>query len=181
MDLQKYTSVLQEAELLFDEITCQKAIKRIATEITEQMSELVPLVLPVMGGAVVFTGQLLPLLKFPLDFDYVHVSRYGNCLTGDDLEWKRMPHQEIRGRHILLLDDILDEGITMAALKEKMLNMGALSCRCAVFANKLLDKEKPIQADFVGLDVPNRYVFGYGMDVHGMWRNLGEIYALKES
>ena len=86
--------------------------------------------------------------------------------------------EQIKGRHVVVLDDILDEGHTMAAIQEKLLEMGAASCRAAVFANKLIDKEKPTKADYVGLDVPNRYVFGYGMDAAGCWRNLGEIYAL---
>ena len=81
-------------------------------------------------------------------------------------------------RHVVVLDDILDEGHTMSAIQAKLLEMGAASCRAAVFANKLIDKEKPVKADYVGLDVPNRYVFGYGMDAAGCWRNLGEIYAL---
>ena len=118
-------------------------------------------------------------MRFPLDFDYVHVSRYGDKLAGGAFNWKRMPDPEqIKGRHVVVLDDILDEGHTMAAIQEKLLEMGAASCRAAVFANKLIDKEKPTQADYIGLDVPNRYVFGYGMDAAGCWRNLGEIYAL---
>ena len=126
-------------------------------------------------------GAVVPLLRFPLDFDYVHVSRYGDKLAGGAFNWKRMPDPEqIRGRHVVVLDDILDEGHTMSAIQSKLLEMGAASCRAAVFANKLIDKEKPTKADYVGLDVPNRYVFGYGMDAAGCWRNLGEIYALNQ-
>ena len=109
------------------------------------------------------------------------VYRYGDKLAGGAFNWKRMPDPEqIRGRHVVVLDDILDEGHTMSAIQSKLLEMGAASCRAAVFANKLIDKEKPTKADYVGLDVPNRYVFGYGMDAAGCWRNLGEIYALNQ-
>ncbi|MDO5685782.1 MAG: hypoxanthine-guanine phosphoribosyltransferase [Neisseria sp.] len=179
MTREENLDILNNAELLFDEDTCRRALQRMADDITAQLSASFPLVLPVMGGAVVFTGQLLPLLRFPLDFDYVHVSRYGDQLTGGGFNWLRAPQHGVAGRHVLLLDDILDEGHTMAALHEKVMGLGAASCRCAVFANKLLDHDKPITADFVGLDVPNRYVFGYGMDVKGAWRNLPAIYALK--
>ena len=111
----------------------------------------------------------------------VAVSRYGDKLAGGAFNWKRMPDPEqIRGRHVVVLDDILDEGHTMSAIQSKLLEMGAASCRAAVFANKLIDKEKPTKADYVGMDVPNRYVFGYGMDAAGCWRNLGEIYALNQ-
>ena len=133
-----------------------------------------------MGGAVVFTGQLLPLLHFPLEFDYVHVSRYGDKLQGGRFNWLRTPQSSVEGRHVLILDDILDEGHTMAAIKEKVMTLGALSCQTAVFANKLICKTKPIQADYIGLNVPDRYVFGYGMDAAGAWRNLGAVYALKQ-
>ncbi len=179
MTREENLAILNGAELLFDAQTCRDALQRMADEITAELSESFPLVLPVMGGAVVFTGQLLPLLRFPLDFDYVHVSRYGDQLSGGAFNWLRMPDQMVKGRNVLILDDILDEGHTMAAIHEKVMALGAASCRCAVFANKLLPKEKPIYADFVGLDVPNRYVFGYGMDVSGAWRNLSEIYALR--
>lgn len=174
-------TMLDRAELLFDQDQCRAALQRIADEITRDLSGEYPLLLPVMGGAVVFTGQLLPLLRFPLDFDYIHVSRYGDKLAGGAFNWKRMPDPEqIKNRHVVVLDDILDEGHTMAAIQEKLREMGAASCCAAVFANKLIGKEKPTKADYVGLDVPNRYVFGYGMDAAGCWRNLGEIYALNQ-
>lgn len=174
-------AMLDHAELLFSEEECQAALQNVANEITRDLGDKYPLLLPVMGGAVVFTGKLLPLLRFPMDFDYVHVSRYGDKLSGGAFNWKRMPDPEqIKGRHVVVLDDILDEGHTMAAICERLLEMGAASCRAAVFANKLIEKDKPIRADYVGLDVPNRYVFGYGMDAAGCWRNLGEIYALNQ-
>lgn len=181
MQQQDYQSTLDNAELLFDAETCHAALRKMAAEITVTMKNDFPLVLPIMGGAVVFAGQLLPLLRFPLDFDYAHVSRYGDKLVGGSFEWTHLPKLSVENRHILILDDILDEGHTMAAMKEKVLQMGAKSCRCAVFANKLLPHAKPIAADFVGLNVPNRYVFGFGMDVSGAWRNLPEIYALREN
>ena len=175
-------AILDTADLLFSEAQCDEALERMAAEITQDMGDSYPLVLPVMGGAVVFTGQLLPLLRFPLDFDYVHVSRYGDKLEGGNFNWLRMPEpQNIAGRHVVVLDDILDEGHTMSAIKEKLLEMGAASCATAVFANKLTGKPKPIQADYVGIDVPNRYVFGYGMDAAGAWRNLGAVYALSSA
>ena len=134
-----------------------------------------------MGGAVVFSGQLLPLLNFPLDFDYIHATRYGNETQGNVLQWKVMPKENVAGRVVLVLDDILDEGHTLAAIRDKVLELGANSFHCAVFADKVTGRVKPIQADFVGINLPNRYVFGFGMDVRGAWRNLPAIYAVKES
>lgn len=175
---QQAQQLFQSAELLFSEQECDIALQKIAQDITHDLGSSYPLVLPIMGGAVVFTGKLLPLLRFPLGFDYIHITRYGDKLQGGAFQWLREP-QNVAGRDVIVLDDILDEGHTMAAVKEHILAAGAKSCRTAVFANKLIDKPKPILADYVGIDVPNRYVFGYGMDAKHMWRNLGAIYAIK--
>ena len=171
--------ILNSSDILFTAQEVDAAVDRMATEITEKLGDEYPLVLSVMGGAVVFTGQLLPRLIFPLDFDYVHVSRYGDKTHGGELVWKQAPKEDVQDRVVLVLDDILDEGHTMAAIRDKVLELGAKAFYSGVFANKLISKDKPIQADFVGLDVPDRYVFGYGMDVRGAWRNLPAIHALK--
>ena len=173
-------AALENSEIIFSEQQVQAAVLRMANEISFAMAEKHPLVLSVMGGAVVFTGQLLPLLKFPLDFDYVHVSRYGNKQQGGELKWKVAPQETVRGRVVLVVDDILDEGETLNAVKQRVMELGAAGFYSAIFADKTNGKIKPIQADFVGLMVPDRFVFGYGMDIHGAWRNLPAIYATKE-
>lgn len=154
--------LINSSDVLFTAEQVSAAVDRMAVEITEKLGEEYPLVLSVMGGAVVFTGQLLPRLAFPLDFDYVHVSRYGDKTHGGELVWKQAPKEDVRDRVVLVLDDILDEGHTMAAIRDKVMSMGAKAFYSGVFANKLISKEKPLAADFVGLDVPDRYVFGYG-------------------
>ena len=172
--------VLQQAELLVPAAEVQAAVARLAREINAAMSGMKPLVLPVMGGAAVFAGQLLPLLDFPLDFDYLHVSRYGMGTRGGELHWKVEPHEKVQGRAVLVLDDILDEGGTLAEVKRHLLELGAASFHCAVFAEKMHGRPKPIRADFVGLKLPDRFVFGFGMDVQGAWRNLPAVYAMKD-
>lgn len=178
---QKAQEVLLNSEMIFSEGEVQAAVLHMAQQINTAMAELHPLVLSVMGGAVVFTGQLLPLLNFPLDFDYVHVSRYGNSQQGGEMHWKVAPHENVRGRVVLVVDDILDEGETLNAVKQRVMALGATSFYSAIFADKLNGKIKPIKADFVGLEVPDRFVFGYGMDIHGAWRNLPAIFATKEN
>jgi hypoxanthine phosphoribosyltransferase len=174
-------SIFEKAELVYSSDEVQVALHRVASEINAKLSGQHPLVLSVMGGAVVFSGQLLPLLDFPLDFDYLHVSRYGNEKQGGELHWKVAPRENVRGKVVLVLDDILDEGETMLAIKQRVLELGATAVHCAVFADKDHGRAKPISADFVGLTLPNRFVFGYGMDIHGAWRNLPAIYAVKEA
>ncbi|MGD9788062.1 MAG: hypoxanthine-guanine phosphoribosyltransferase [Sulfuricellaceae bacterium] len=177
---QEAWALLEGAEMICSPEEIQRTLERLAKEITADLGDSYPLVLSVMGGAVVFTGQLLPLLRFPLDFDYLHASRYGDRLAGTELSWKALPKQEVKGRVVLVLDDILDEGHTLAAIRDKLLEMGAVSFRSAVFSEKELGRDKPIKADYVGVRLPNRYVFGFGMDAKGAWRNLPAVYAMKE-
>jgi len=177
---QRAREILSAAEMLHDADAVQRALQRVAQEINTALAGQHPLVLSVMGGAVVFSGQLLPLLDFPLDFDYLHVSRYGNEKQGGQLNWKVAPRENVRGKVVLVLDDILDEGETMLAIKQRVLELGATAFYSAVFADKEHGRAKPIAADFVGMTLPNRFVFGYGMDIHGAWRNLPAIYAVKE-
>lgn len=172
--------ILHAAEQVCSAAVVSDAVKRVAKEIVAALGDKDPLVLSVMGGAVVFTGQLLPLLNFPLDFDYIHASRYGDTTQGNKLEWKVLPKENVAGRAVLVLDDILDEGHTLAAIRDKVMDMGAKAFYSAVFADKEIGRSKPIQADFAGINLPNRYVFGFGMDIRGAWRNLPAIYAVKE-
>ena len=171
--------ILDEADLIHSAEAVAEAVARVAAEVTERLGDSHPVVLSVMGGAVVFTGHLLPLLRFPLEFDYVHVTRYGAATSGGELRWIATPRMSLAGRTVLVVDDILDEGITLKAIRERVLELGATACCTAVFADKITGREKPIAADFVGLSLPNRYVFGYGMDVRGAWRNLPAVYAVK--
>ena len=172
--------LLDSSECVASADTVQAVINRLAGEIADALAQDFPLVLAVMGGAVVFAGQLLPRLNFPLEFDYLHVTRYRGNTTGGEMEWRVLPGQNVVGRSVLVLDDILDEGETLAAVRDKLLSMGAARVWSAVLTDKDNGLDKPIQADFVGLDVPNRYVFGCGMDAYGLWRNLPAIYALKD-
>lgn len=171
--------LLADADLVCPEEDVRDAVLRVAREITASLKDEFPMVISVMGGAVIFTGQLLPLLAFPLEFGAVEVTRYGKGTSGREIDWRLAPKDDVRGRTVLVIDDILDEGITLAALRARLLAMGAKRVLSAVFADKDIGRGKPITADFVGVRVPDRYVFGFGMDAYGLWRNLPAIYALK--
>ena len=172
--------LLEEADQLFGEDAVREAVVRIAGEISAKLKDAFPVVLSVMGGAAIFTGQLLPLLRFPLEFGAIEVTRYNNDIQGREITWRLPPRDNVRDRVVLVVDDILDEGITLAAIRMRLLEMGAAEVYSAVFADKAIGRPKPITADFVGVTVPNRYVFGFGMDAYGLWRNLPAIYALKD-
>lgn len=170
---------LQQAELIHSQKTVDLAIDAIAEQLNIDYSNEPPILLSVMGGAVYFTGQLLPKLTFALELDYVQATRYHGNTEGSQLKWVVMPNDNISNRNVLILDDILDEGLTLKAVADQCKLQGAKEVKVAVLAEKLLNKAKPISANYVGLTVPNSYVFGCGMDVYGWWRNLPAIYVLK--
>ena len=173
--------LLKNADLVYSQNEVDAAITRLATQITQDLQDKMPLLLTVMNGGLYFAGQLLPQLNFALETDYLQASRYNGETIGQDVKWGRAPTDKLKGRIVLLLDDILDEGHTLVAIRDRCLVLGALEVKIAVLTEKDLGHAKPIKADFVGLKVPNRYVFGCGMDVYGWWRNLPEIRALKDS
>ncbi len=174
-------ALLAGADKLYDATELAQVVSDMAVRITQDLGGRYPLVLSVMGGAVVFTGHLLPLLAFPLDFDVLKVSRYGLNTGGGDITWALRPRSAVQGRVVLVLDDILDEGETLAAIRQVLLEEGASEVFTAVMTDKDHGRDKPLHADYVGIRVPDRYVFGYGMDVHGLWRNLPDIYALPQA
>ena len=172
--------MLEEAELVCTAEEIDQAVGRLAVEIGAVLRDHYPLVLCVMNGALYFCGKLLPLLPFPLHLDYVHASRYGAQIDGRQLRWRVEPSEAVRDRHVLVVDDILDEGNTLAAIKAKVLERGAASCRVAVLIDKAKAAPKPVAADFVGLRIPDRFVFGCGLDAYGSWRNLPALHAVRE-
>lgn len=159
----------------------QAALDRLAIQINARLAGRHPLVITVMNGGQIFAGQLLPRLTFSLDCSYVHVRRYGNETSGGELVWITGPHEPVRGRTVLLLDDILDEGRTLATIRARLLEQGADEVLVAAFALKERGQPVAIAADFIGVRVPDRFVFGFGMDVAGVWRNLPAIRALRET
>ncbi|WP_342115805.1 hypoxanthine-guanine phosphoribosyltransferase [Pseudoduganella sp. OTU4001] len=175
-------ALLENAEELFDKETVQASVSRMADALNDRFGDRsrqeFPLVLGVMGGAVVFTGNLLPQLTFPLEFDYIHVSRYGDEDQGGKVVWKVVPRPTVSGRTVIVLDDILDEGETLAHVKERLMEMGAKEVIIAVFCDKDIGKTKPVKADLVGITIPNRFVVGFGMDAYGYWRNLPGLWAI---
>lgn len=159
----------------------QTALDRLAVEIDDRLAGRHPLVVAVMNGGLIFAGQLLPRLTFPLEVSYVHVRRYGRDTSGGELVWIAGPHEPVRGRTVLLVDDILDEGRTLATIKARLLEQGALEVLIAAFAVKQRAEPPAVTADFTGVTVPDRFVFGFGMDIAGAWRNLPSVRALRKA
>lgn len=181
MNIDEAKRILEEGDLLVDETGIKAAIERLAGEITDQLRESNPVVISVMNGGMIFAGQLLTRLVFPLEVDYVHATRYGHEVSGARLNWTVRPQCDVAGRTVLLLDDILDEGVTLAAIADYCRQQGAKEVLMAVLVEKLhLRKVTPgLRADFTGVEVGDRFLFGYGLDYKGYWRNAPGIYAVK--
>lgn len=176
-------AALENADLIFDRRQLEREIARMAVRIRNDYAGARPVYLTVMHGGLPFAAQLAMELGqrgLDLEFDYLHATRYRGAITGADLVWKHRPATPLRGRRVLLADDIVDEGHTLHAIREWCFEQGAAEVRIAALAVKAHDRcVEGLRADYVGVDVPDRYVFGYGMDFHEQGRNLPAIYALR--
>jgi hypoxanthine phosphoribosyltransferase len=175
--LKEIQQVLETADLIYSEGQVETALDDMAAAINRMLAGTNPLVLCVLNGGIVAAGKLLTRLKMPLNIDSINATRYQNQTSGGVIEWVLKPGTPLKDRTILIIDDILDEGITLTAIKDYCLEQGAIAVYCAVLVDKLLAHDKPIRADFVGLQIENRYLFGYGMDYKGYLRNAAGIYA----
>lgn len=173
--------VRSEADCLFSEAQVEQAIDTMAAAISKDLANTNPIVFSVMNGGLVLTGTLVTKLGFPLEISYLHATRYRDKTRGADLEWRMLPQQSLQGRAILIVDDIYDEGTTLGAIVDHCRTAGAGQIQIAVLVDKQHDrKARPdIVPDYVGLQCEDRYVFGYGMDYKGYWRNAPGIYAVK--
>jgi len=178
--LEEINRVRATADLLHSEQEVEAAIDKIAQEINIAFADRNPLVLCVINGGIVAAGKLLPRLTIPLTLDSIHASRYQNQTSGGSVKWLVQPETPLKGRTVLIVDDILDEGITLEAIYDYCREQGATAVYSAVLVDKILDHQKTVTADFIGLRVVNRYLFGYGMDYKGYLRNAPGIYACKE-
>jgi len=179
MDIPRLVDALERAELVRDQATLARAIARIGAEITPVVQGEDAIFLTVMQGALVFAGQLATSVAAPLSFDYIHATRYRGATSGGELSWIKRPAIPLKDRTVLLVDDILDEGHTLKAIRDFCLGEGARRVLIAVLCEKRHGRCVPgMRADFCGVEVPDRYVFGYGMDYYEQGRNLPAIYAV---
>ncbi|GAA5169905.1 hypoxanthine-guanine phosphoribosyltransferase [Viridibacterium curvum] len=180
--LEEVCKVRDEAECLVTPIQVERALDNMAEAITQRLQDSNPLVFTIMTGGLILAGRILPRLLFPLELDYLHATRYGHELNGNLLDWRVRPARDIKGRSVLILDDILDEGYTIAAVMDYLRAEGASEVLAAALVNKVHDRKAlpGMRPDFCGLDLPDRFLFGCGMDYKGYWRNAPGIYALKD-
>ena len=186
MIIKELFQVRDQAEQLFCRKEIDSALLKQAEAINKFLSglnsnALPPLLLPVMNGGLIYAGQILPLITVPVQVDYIHATRYRNTTQGFELEWKVYPQHELKDRVVIVLDDILDEGYTLDAIVNYCKQQQVETVKSSVLVTKEHDRrDKAIVADFSAMTVPDKYVFGFGMDYKGQLRNLDAIYALKK-
>ncbi|KJZ16548.1 MULTISPECIES: hypoxanthine-guanine phosphoribosyltransferase [Halomonas] len=173
--------VMDTADCLISHDEVERALDRMAEEITRDLGDELPVFYCVMNGGLITTGHLLPRLGFPLEVDYLHATRYRGKTRGGELFWRVSPEIPMAGRHVVIVDDILDEGATLAAILDYCREAGAKSISTAVLVDKNHDRKAVpgLKADYCSLEVADRYVFGFGMDIKGYWRNAPGIFAPK--
>lgn len=176
----KIKEVYEKSSCLFTTNEVEAALDRMAINIHEVLQDENPVLLCVMVGGLVLMGNLLPRLDFPLEVDYVHATRYRGATTGGEIVWKVKPSTNLAGRTVLVVDDILDGGITLAAIINQINELGAKKVYSAVLVDKYRKRvENGLKdADFVGLQIEDHYIFGYGMDYNEYLRNAPGIFVV---
>jgi len=181
MNLETALEIHQEADLLFDQQSVEQAVAELATTVANQCKDDFPLVLCVMNGGLYLTGQLLRHWEFPLTVDYVHATRYRLATLGKDVLWKAYPQNEMKDRNVIIIDDIFDQGYTLEEINSYCKKQGAKSITSVFLIRKSHERRKAdIQPDYVGLECGDCYVYGFGMDMNGHFRNLSRIYQIEE-
>lgn len=169
---------------VFDNKDITDALARLAGKLNKQLINTKPVVLTVMQGGLIFAGHLIPKLQCKLEIDYIHATRYNNETSGGELSWKAYPASSLKGRTVLILDDIIDEGRTLQYIIQYCEQQGASKVISAVLLKKLHnrcaqhDSIVTSLGDNIALTVDDKYVFGFGMDYNGQYRQLDAIYSL---
>ena len=180
MSIPKLADALRDSRVIHDRATIDRSIARIAGELRAEYGRDVspPLFLTVMNGGMLFASGLAIEAGIDFEFDYLHATRYRGKTTGETLVWLHRPQTSLKGRRVLVVDDILDEGNTLVGITQWCRDQGAADVRVAVLCRKVHERCAPgAHAEHIGLEVPDFYVYGYGMDFHEQGRNLPAIYA----
>ncbi len=170
---------LPDSSIVFNAREVQSAIDELAIDLQARCHGNQWIMLCVMQGGLMFTAELMKRMSVDLMQDSIRVTRYGDNTTGGELTWHYKPESELSGRRVIIVDDIFDEGETLAAIADYCHKEGAVEVVSAVLLEKNHDRKVDhYRPYFVGLQCDDRYVFGFGMDFEGHFRNLSEIRAL---
>lgn len=172
-------TALERSSQLYTLEQVDHALEMLAAQIAKDLADKHPIVLPIMNGGLATAAALLRHFTFPLQQDYLHITRYRDTTSGGETQWIYRPRLEISGRHVLLVDDLLDHGITLQAAVDYCSDQDASSVKTAVLIVKDLRSRPGLQTvDYHALDAPDEYLFGCGMDYKTYWRNAPGIFAI---
>jgi len=176
-----FENFLDSSDLLFDTTSLDQALFQLSLQLNALFLNKHVIVIGVMNGALVTLGNLLPKLNFSLNIDYIHATRYENQTVGSDITWLAYPQTPLKGCEVLLVDDIFDEGVTLKHIAEYCYQQGATAVTTAVLLDKRHDRKvEGFSIDYFALSIPDRYVFGFGLDYKGLYRNAPGIYAITQ-
>lgn len=179
--VQKGRMVADIARILFHESTILSRLDEMAHEITADYRDKDLTVIAILNGSFIFMADLLRRVPLPLQVDCLSVSSYHGTKTTGRVNFRQSQMADVRGRHVLILDDILDSGRTLHAIKERFATeSGAVSLKSCVLLRKRVERARPVDADYAGFDIPNEFVVGYGLDYNEDYRNLPFIGILGE-
>lgn len=174
--------ILENSRVLFDRDQVSAAVQKMADDINAFYGDRPIIMISVLTGAIVPAAWLVTRLTMPVQMDFVHATRYRGGLYGAELEYRVPPRLDLADKDVLIVDDIFDEGHTLAAIKGSVEKRQARDVKMAALVRKDHDRGLPRDyVDFIGMDVPDVYVFGCGMDAYEEWRHLDEILVLEDS
>lgn len=180
MNIEDIKKIELESDCLCNAEKLNAALDLLAEKISSDLKDKDPLILCVMTGGIVPVGHLATRLSFPLQLDYIHATRYQGEIHGDELHWVQEPSISLLDRNVLVVDDIFDEGITLFEINKYCKDKGAANVYSAVIVNKIHDRKVDnYKPDYIGLELEDRYLFGFGMDYKNYLRNVNGIHAVK--
>jgi len=179
VDIKSIKKVEDESDCLCSSEQLNQVLDTLANKISDDLKDENPILLCVMTGGLIPTGHLVTRLTFPLQLDYIHATRYRGETSGGELHWIQEPSISLQDRNILIVDDIFDEGITLLEIAKYCKEKGAAKVYSAVLVNKLHNRKTDFKPDYIGLDIEDRYLFGFGMDYKNYLRNVNSIHAVK--
>ena len=167
--------------VLFDEPTILRRLDEIAAQISTDYHDRELTVIAVLNGSLIFMADLLRRIPLPLKLDCLSVASYhGGTRSAGEVAFRQIMLPDVAGRHILILDDILDSGLTLNAIRRKLEEAKPLSVRVCVLLEKKVERAAPTEAHYVGFEIGNEFVVGYGLDYMERYRNLPCIGVLRK-
>jgi hypoxanthine phosphoribosyltransferase len=167
--------------ILFDEATIHRRLDELAARISHDYRDRELTVIAILNGSVILAADLLRRIPLPLKLDCLSVASYhGGVKPSGDLVFRQVSPPDVAGRHVLILDDILDSGVTLASIREKLETAGPLSVRICVLLEKKKTRARAIDPDYVGFEIADEFVVGYGLDYMERYRNLPCIGVLRK-